>query len=506
MHMKTKNFSLLFLIMTLININYSQSTKINFKSNQSRGITINQKSLLILWESVVFTNNKSIMYCDSAKYNRTDNSFIAYRNIRINENDSLELFGDSLHYFGDRQEAFIYGNVELNTNNIHLTAPSLIFNQINKIAYYSNGAIINDKKDGYTIKSKKGTLKTNISTIYFKEDVKLDHPDYNINSDTLIYNTNLQNTSIIGKTKINTNNSIINCKKGWFNNNTKKSSLKGDIFIKSKNHTFYSDSIFYNEKSGLFYAEGNVKIIDDSSKIMIQGDFGYHSEIIDSSHIWNNAILTQSDSSDTLIIYADQFIKIMDSINDEIYCFKNVVIDGTQMQGDCDSIYFNETDSIMKCIVQPIIWFDSTQVTGDKIEFKIHESIVYKMDVKNKANTITKKDSIHYDQIKGDEMHGFFKNNKLYRIDVDGNGEVIYFSFDENDSIISEVNEISCEKMNIFLDDKEISNINFIANPSGKTKPVNSSENYFFENFYIFRKRDYQEKYNEAYGDLLNGK
>ena len=161
--MKTINLSLVVFLMIIININYGQTTKINFKSKKSKGITVNQKSLLILWDKVIFTNNKSIMYCDSATYNRSNNSFIAYRNIRINENDSLELFGDSLHYFGDRQEAFIYGNVELNTNDINLTAPSLIFNQKEKIAEYSEGAIINDKKEGYTIKSKKGTLKTKIS-------------------------------------------------------------------------------------------------------------------------------------------------------------------------------------------------------------------------------------------------------------------------------------------------------------------------------------------------------
>ena len=507
MYMKTINLSLVVFLMIIININYGQTTKINFKSKKSKGITVNQKSLLILWDKVIFTNNKSIMYCDSATYNRSNNSFIAYRNIRINENDSLELFGDSLHYFGDRQEAFIYGNVELNTNDINLTAPSLIFNQKEKIAEYSEGAIINDKKEGYTIKSKKGTLKTKISTIYFKENVILNHPEYNITSDTLIYNTNFQNTTIIGKTKISSKNSVINCQKGWFNNRTKKSSLKGNIFIESNNHTFFADSIFYNEISGLSYAKGNVKIIDDSSNIMIEGNYGYHSENIDSSHIWSNSILTQSDSTDTLKIYADQFIRKKDTLKEEIFCFNNVIIDGTQIQGDCDSIYFNETDSIMKCIIQPIIWLDSTQVTGDKVEFKIHKGIVYKMDIENNAIIITKKDSVHYDQIKGNTIYGFFKENKINLMDINGNGEVIYYSENESDSTITELNKIKCEKMKIFLNKNKISSINFFSNPSGNTQPIKENDKgLFFDDFHIFLRRSYLEKYNEAKGDLLNGK
>ena len=91
MLMKTINLSLVVVLMIIININYGQTTQINFKSKKSKGITVNQKSLLILWDKVIFTNNKSIMYCDSATYNRSNNSFIAYRNIRINENELSNL-------------------------------------------------------------------------------------------------------------------------------------------------------------------------------------------------------------------------------------------------------------------------------------------------------------------------------------------------------------------------------------------------------------------------------
>ena len=38
------------------------------------------------------------------------NSFIAYSNIKIVENDSMKLYGDSLHYFGNEEKAYLYGN------------------------------------------------------------------------------------------------------------------------------------------------------------------------------------------------------------------------------------------------------------------------------------------------------------------------------------------------------------------------------------------------------------
>ena len=168
MKMRTVYFSLILLFIGLCKLNYGQQKKINFSSKKSKGITVQKKRLLILWDDVVFTNNKSIMHCDSAIYNRSENSFIAYQNIKINENDSLTLLGDSLHYIGNEQKAFMYGNVKVITDNILLEAPSLVFNQKNKIAYYNQGAFINDRKKGYKIESKKGIFETKINTIFFK--------------------------------------------------------------------------------------------------------------------------------------------------------------------------------------------------------------------------------------------------------------------------------------------------------------------------------------------------
>lgn len=505
--MKTIIIGIIIFASAIFQVKYSQQTKINFQSKKSKGITINNKRLLILWDQVIFKNNKSTMYCDSSIYDRTNNSFIAYQNIRINENDSLELFGDSLHYFGDEQTAYIFGNVKVINDDITLKTPSLVFDQKNKIAYYSNNGKIVDKKKGYTIISQKGTFKTRSNTVFFKKDVKLNHPDYNITSDTLIYNTKLLNTIIIGETKINTKNSVINCEKGWFNNENNQSSLKGHIYIESDNHTFFADSIYYNESSGISYAEGNVKIIEDSNNVIIEGSFGRHNENSDSTRIWDNAILTQVDSSDTLKIFADQFIKIDDSISDQTFCFNNVIIDGTQLQGDCDSIYFNESDSVMKCITQPIIWVDSNQVSGDKIEFKIHNGVIYKMFVEKNAMIINKKDSLHYDQIKGDVIDGFFVENKMKVMKVNGDGKVLYYSKDENDSLVAELNDITCEKMNIYLSSNKIDRINFTTNPKGETRPVNSGDSgKYLDGFYIYPKRTYLEKYKEANGDSLKGK
>ena len=486
---------------------YSQEKKINFSSKESKGITSNNRKLLILWNNVVFKHESSLMKCDSAIYERSNNSFIAYKNVEINENDSLKIYGDSIHYYGDIQKAYIYGNVSVKSNKINLNTPSLIYDKKTKIAYYTNGATVRDLEKGYKIESQKGAFKTQIQSVFFKENVVLTHEDYKIISDTLIYHTDNQRSDIIGNTEIITNNSSIYSNKGWFDSQNNNASFKGEVILKSKDQKLFADSVFYNEISGESYAEGNVLIKDDSAKIIIRGNYGIYNEKTDSIKVWDNSIFTQLDSSDTINIYADQFIRYQDSLKELIICYNNVVINGNLINGDCDSIYYNKTDSTLKCIKDPIIWLDKNQVTGEKIEFKAFEGEIYNMFVTNNSMIITRKDSIHYDQIKGEQINGHFKNNELNILDVNKNGQAIYYTSEEKDSLINEINIISCESMKLHMIENKIEKIKFYSNPDGKTLPLEGNgENIYLDDFKIISKRSYQEKKVVENGDSPNGR
>jgi hypothetical protein len=90
---------------------------------------------------------------------------------------------------------------------------------------------------------------------------------------------------------------------------------------------------------------------------------------------------------------------------------------------------------------------------------------------------------------------------------VKGEGKVIYYTKDDKDSVVTELNDISCEKMNIYLSDNEINKINFMSNPNGITEAVETDDmGRFLDNFYVFPKRTYLEKYNEAKGESIKGK
>ena len=90
--------------------------------------------------------------------------------------------------------------------------------------------------------------------------------------------------------------------------------------------------------------------------------------------------------------------------------------------------------------------------------------------LKDNAFIISEGTSTLFNQIKGREMQGYFKNNELHKIDVLGNGETIYVLKDKSD-LITGVNTVSCSKMRIDVKEKSIQRISFQKDPDATLYP-----------------------------------
>ena len=85
----------------------------------------------------------------------------------------------------------------------------------------------------------------------------------------------------------------------------------------------------------------------------------------------------------------------------------------------------------MRLYKKPVMWSEKNQLIAQKIELKTSGGEIINMFLKNSALIVSKEDSVKYNQIKGKEMTGYFKENKLSKIFVEGNGETIYFVKDK---------------------------------------------------------------------------
>ena len=75
-----------------------------------------------------------------------------------------------------------------------------------------------------------------------------------------------------------------------------------------------------------------------------------------------------------------------------------------------------------------------------------------------------------FDQIKGKNMRGFFRDNQLHRIDVMGNAETIYFVREDDGAMIG-INKLVSSNMSIVMEERKVAKIIYYNQPEGKMYP-----------------------------------
>jgi hypothetical protein len=91
------------------------------------------------------------------------------------------------------------------------------------------------------------------------------------------------------------------------------------------------------------------------------------------------------------------------------------------------------------------------------------------MELYNSAFIASRIDSLRYNQIKGRNLTGYFRENKLYRILVEGNGESVYY-LEDNDKLIGVTHNKSAS-IDMTVENGKIEVITELQNPDGKLDP-----------------------------------
>lgn len=141
------------------------------------------------------------------------------------------------------------------------------------------------------------------------------------------------------------------------------------------------------------------------------------------------------------------------------------------LQGKCDSLTYWSKDSTIQMFTQPVIWSNKNQISANYIEMINRTKDPDEVRLMEDAFIISMEDdSIRFNQIKGKNMTGYMRNNKLDRIDVSGNGESNYYARDKN-GIIG-LNKAQSSNISIYMNKGKVKKISFIKAPDGELKPM----------------------------------
>lgn len=419
---------------------------------------------------VCFRHDSSYMYCDSAYFFETTNSLEAFSNVRMEQGDTLFVYGNYLFYDGNSQIAYLRENVRMENGEVTLFTDSLNYERIPDIGYYFDGGLIVDSLN--QLSSYYGQYSPGTKLAVFNDSVRLENPQFTLYSDTLHYDTESKIATILGPSVIVSDSGTIHSSRGWYNTETNTSLLLDRSEVYSGDKVLIGDSISYNKEDGFGEAFGNMCLQDTTNKVMLEGQYGFYNERTDYAFATDSARFLEYSQGDTLYLHADTLeMSTLDSAAREIKAFYGVRFYRTDMQGVCDSMQFNTQDSILYMYNNPVLWNEQYQIYGDTIEIFMNDSAIDYAHVKQFAFAVQHIDSTYYNQLKGNDLKAFFEGQAVRQIDVEGNAESIFYPL-ENDGAKIGLNETKSGFLTIWVKENKLDKLKIWPNPVGSLTPI----------------------------------
>lgn len=445
--------------------------KIKYKADIGERIKKDGERVQKLTHHVVFTQENTTVYCDSSYYYRTTNVMEAYGHVKIVD-DSTTITSDFLIYNGDLRTAKLRDNVIYQKGEKRLYTNHLDYDLDNEIAHYFNNGRLVDSTN--TLTSKIGYFYSQEDYAIFWKSVILDAPDYDLYSDTLRYQTETKIAYTFGPTKIiKKDSTVLNANKGEFRTEVDQS-LFAQGRIETDEYYMEGDDLFFDDIERYYKAIGHVKLTSKEDSIIIVGDEGYYDKEAGISKVYGGRpIMKRPINNDTLYLAADTLVAIESDYDSakRILAYYDVKLFKKGLSGIADSMAYFKKDSLLVFYQDPVMWNAKNQSEGDTIKLLLKNEQLDRMFINSNAFMTSEDTLINYNQIKGRNMTTFFIDSKIDHLNVNGNGEMLYYSLEEGDSTLMGMNKIFCSHMRIEFRDDKLVRFKVYVNPDANFIP-----------------------------------
>jgi lipopolysaccharide export system protein LptA len=290
--------------------------------------------------------------------------------------------------------------------------------------------------------------------------VEVTSPKYQMYTDTLYYNTNIEKMWFEGPTTIINKENVLEGKHGYYLVNEDQVFLDQRPYMHNETQRLWSDSIFYDRNLGLAKAYDRVDMVDTSYKVVMRGDYVEMWENRGLSFATDSAYAISYDGGDSLYIHGDTLFMYFDKQKEEakkLIARRNVRFFKSDMQGKCDTLTYLMADSTIRMRVAPILWAEDSQLTGTDIDIKLKDNKVEWVLQKGDAFIISQDTIEGFNQIKGTDITSRFSNGSINRVNVDGNqAETIYWIRDNDGGMIG-IDVSKSETMVIEMEKESVS-------------------------------------------------
>jgi lipopolysaccharide export system protein LptA len=426
---------------------------------------------ILLTGNVRVSHEGAILYCNKAYLFKKENYLKAFGDVRMVQGDTINMTSTYAEYNGENKLAYASGNVIMTSPSSTLKSEILHFDRNSQQAYYTTGGVINDKENVLT--SQAGTYIVQNKMYQFRKAVTITNPKTVIKTNHLDYYENVGHAYLFGPSTITSKDNFIYTEKGFYDTKKNLAHFIKNSYIKYNNRRIEGDSLYYDRNQDFASATRNVKITDSINNSIVKGHYGEIYKAKDSLMMTKRAVAMTLVEKDTLYIHGKRLIVTGKPEERIIRSYHNVRFFKIDMSGKCDSLHSSEKTAVTKLIGNPVMWNYENQMTGDLMHL-ISNKETEKLDsLKVLTNTfIASKDTIGsgFNQVKGQNLYGKFRDNKLYEVDVVKNTEVIYYMRNDDQELIG-INKSASSSINMTMDENEINSITFFTKSEGEIYP-----------------------------------
>jgi lipopolysaccharide export system protein LptA len=426
---------------------------------------------ILLTGNVKVNHDGVVLTCNKAYFFQKENYIKAFGNVQLVQGDTLFLNSKYAEYSGNLKKAFATGDAVMSSPDATLRTDTINFDRnVQQVFYNTKGTIVN--KDN-TLVSKSGRYYVEEKKFQFLTEVTITNPKYVIKSNHLDYYSNSGHTYLFGPSTITSKANYIYTEKGFYDTKKNLAHFLRKSYIKYDDRLIEGDSLYYDRNVEFASATRNVKITDSINRGIVKGHYAEIYKLKDSMFVTKRAVAINLVEKDSVYIHGQKLMVTGKEGERILRAYKNVRFFKIDMSGKCDSIHSNSKTALTKLIGSPILWNGDNQITGEVMHL-IGDNTTKKLDsLKVLNNTfLVSRDTLGtgFNQVKGINLFGKFKDGKLHDVDVIKNTEVIYYMRNDEKELIG-INKNVSSKINLILENNAIETITFYNKVDGDIYP-----------------------------------
>ncbi len=178
-------------------------------------------------------------------------------------------------------------------------------------------------------------------------------------------------------------------------------------------------------------------------------------------------------AKDSLAVQKDSIPEPLDSTKISfITAVKNVKLYKSDIQIACDSLAYNDLDSLVRMYERPVVWNESNrQYSADSLFAVLKNQSLQKASLMSNAFIIIKEDTLCYDQIRATEMLAYFDTTgALSRFDAMGDANAIFYL--QEDSVYATVNKSEAKMLSAYFKNGDIDRVYYFESAKNDGYPV----------------------------------